>query len=509
MERRFRGPELTVPALVAGWADPEIFELAELADQVDLSGFTQHWRADGVGGVPYHPRLMLVTVWWCIRRQIRSPQQMAQHCRESVSLRMVWQRQRVPSAAALRRFLAGHLEGWQRVMVSQLAVCDQAGLVDVSLTATDSTPMAVPAALSKTLTAPRITVLIDQAEQQLAALRTRTAHLAAHDPAEFVESSTKLHRAEQLLLVRLTRLHTAETVARERATDLAKPGGRDWRSRTRTWQSRVDKHSADLAAMTERQQQAVADYHAKVDAGRKPPGPAPQPPEQHPHIRQKTQALHRAQARLAAAQTTSNDHPGNTPAARANTTDPDARILKGKNTTTWVLGRLLTLTVTTGQLILAALLSPAGNDHPGLHPNLAAAATNTRAAGITQPFGHHLADNGFANTTTFTTPPPGGGTLLIAVTNEHDQTRNRQPTTIASQARQQMADRLATPQGHTLYTRRSPMIEPVFAHLLRTDRRLHTRGHPHQHTEILALTTTYNAHKYLRHHHKPPTQTST
>lgn len=498
-----------VPAPVAGWADPDIFRLMALADRVDVSGFAEDWRADGVGGVPYDPRLMLVTVWWCVHRQIRSPGQMAQQCRESVSLRMVWRRGRVPSAAALRRFLTGHRTGWQRVAVSLLSVCDQAGLVDVSVTATDSTPMAAPAALSKTLTAPRITVLIDQAEQQLATLRTRIAQLAAADPAAFVASGATLNRAEQLLLVRLARLHRAETRARERAADLAKPAGRDWRSRVLTWQSRVDKHTTDLAAMTERQQQAVSDYQAKVDAGRKPPGPAPQPPEQHPRIRDKTEALHRAQARLAAAQAAAGERHGNTSAARANTTDPDSRILKGKNTTTWVLGALLTITVALGQFILAGLLSPAGNDSGGLYPNLQAAADNRHAAGITQPFGHHLADNGFANTTAFTTPPPGGGTLLVAVTNEHDQTRNQQPETIASQARQQMATRLATPEGRTLYARRSPMIEPVFAHLLRTDRRLHTRGHTSQHNEILALTTTYNAHKYLRHRHKPPTRTST
>jgi len=79
---------------------------------VDVSGFVEDWRADGVGGVPYDPRLMLVTVWWCVHRQIRSPQQMARQCRESVSLRMVWRRGRVPSAASLRRFLTGHRTGW-------------------------------------------------------------------------------------------------------------------------------------------------------------------------------------------------------------------------------------------------------------------------------------------------------------------------------------------------------------------------------------------------------------
>lgn len=499
MGRRFRGPELVVPQPVAGWADPAVFRWVELAGRVDVSGFEQDWRADGVGGVPYDPRLMLVTVWWCYRRQIRSPQQMAAQCRESVSLRMVWQRDRVPSAAALRRFVGGHHEGWRRVAVSLLAVCDQAELVDLSVTATDSTPMAAPAALAKTSTAPRITVLIDRLEQELALVRDTIARLAAADPAEFVESCDRLYRAEQFLLVRLGRARAAETAARAVKIDL-----RDLRGSVECWQDRVDKHTADLAAMRTRQQQACDAYQAKVAAGRKPKGTAPRAPDEHPHIRDKTEALRRAQARLAAAQTTPTDRTRDGP-ARANLTDPDSRILKGKNTTTWVLGALLTLTVTAGQIILAAQLSRAGNDHPGLLPNLTETATNCTAAGITQPFGHHLADNGFASTAVFTTPPPTGGTLLIAVTNEHDQTNGRQQAT-RPEAHHQMAARLATPEGHALYKRRSPMIEPVFAHLLRTDRHLHTRGSTTQHTETLALITAYNAHKYLR-RHQSPTQT--
>src|SRR5687768_9002535 len=165
-----------------------------------------------------------------------------------------------------------------RVVVSLLAACDQAGLIDVSITATDSTPMAAPAALGKTLTPPRIPVLIEPAEQELAALPTGITDLARADPAAFVASGATLPAAEQLLLVRLARLRAAETRARERAADLAKPGSRDRRSRILTWQSRVDKRTAELAAMTERQQQAVSEYQTKVDAGHKPPGPAPRPP---------------------------------------------------------------------------------------------------------------------------------------------------------------------------------------------------------------------------------------
>lgn len=491
-----------MPPPVALWADPEVFRWVQFVGRLDMSGFELDLRADGVGGVPYDQRLMLVTVWWCYRQQIRSPQRMAVQCRESVSLRMVWQRDRVPSASALRRFVSGHAEGWRRLGVSLLKVCDEAGLVDVSVTATDSTPMAAPAALSKMATAPEITILIDQVQQQLAGLRDRIARSAADDPDGFLDGCARTHRAEQLLLVRLQRLRTAETAARQRLDEIT-VRGRGTLVAVRRWQARVDKHTADLAAMLARRQQACDAYQAKVAAGRKPRGPAPHQPADHPRIRDKVEALRRAQARLDAARSTPADQLQHGPAAHVSTTDPGSRILKGKpHTAPWILGGLLTLTVAVGQIILAGLLSPHGNDHPGLLPNLTQTAANCHAAGITQPFGHHLADNGFASNTVFTTAPPGGGTLLVCTTNDHDHTRGRQPTAI-SPARQHMTAHLATPEGRALYARRSPMIEPVFAHLLRTDRHLHTRG-TSQHTETLALTTAYNAHKYLR-RHKPPT----
>lgn len=473
---------------MCGWADPQVFRLVELVERLDVSGIEACYRADGVGGVPYDPRLMLVTVMWCYRHQIRGAEQIARACREQVSLRVVWQRDRVPSSAAVRRFIAR--PGWQQVFTSLLAECDRAGLVDVSLTATDSSPVAVSAALPKTVSAARITVLIDDAERELAGLRSRLAALSDDDAGvgEFVETGCgALRRAEQLLLVRINRLHQAEATARQRAR-LAGEGGRQ---RVRAWQARVDKHHAELAAMTSAQQQKVAAYQARVAAGNKPRGPAPRPPAEHPKIKAKQAALHTAQTRLAAAHEHARDGPAT---AQVSPTDPTARILKGKNTIRWVLGRLLTLTVTSNQLILAGLLSPHANDFAGLFPNLAATAANCTQAGITGPFGHHLADAGFASPHALTHPAPIDGTLLICVSNEHDQTRTT--TTTSRSHRQHMADQLSTPDNQARYRRRTPMIEPVFAHLLRTDRRLHTRGTT-QNNEILALATTYNAGKYL------------
>lgn len=158
------------------------------------------------------------------------------------------------------------------------------------------------------------------------------------------------------------------------------------------------------------------------------------------------------------------------------------------------------ITVGGGQIILSAGTHPSGNDQGGLHPSLKTAADNCRSAGVTTAMRAHLADAGFASTATFTTPAPTGGTLYVAVTNETNQTSeepNNPPK--LPQGHQEMADRLATPQGRALYKRRSQMVEPVFSQLFtRGGRHLHTRGSAAE-TELTIMVCTHNSLKYIRH----------
>jgi transposase len=487
MGYHFRGREQAVPEEIRRWADAGVWKLVEVVEQVDVSGFEQDYRADGSGGQPYDPRLMLVSVWWCYQHGVRGPQEIARSCREQVSLRMVWGREQVPSAATFRRFIGGHPQGWQRVQVVSVALCAQAGLVDVTTTATDSTPVDSPAGLSTVESGARLTVAVAQLNERLVALRAEAAQAAQQGCVELL--CDKLRRAEARLLNRLARLRAAEAQARARdaQAEAIHPHAEQ------IWVGRIERHEHTLAQMIARQQQAVEAYQAKVAAGHKPRGGPPCTPEQHAHIRAKTAALARAREKLAAARA----HPTRRRlATRVAPADPQARIVKGKNTTTWVLGLLLTLTVALGQVILAGILSPLGNDAGGLHPNLAAAAACAQQAGITQIPLHHLADGGFASEQTFTTASPFGGQLYINVPTD-DQTRH--PSS-ATAARHHMAERLHSEQGQRIYRLRAPTIEPVFAHLLRTDRRLHTHG-PAQHTEILAITSAYNIGKYLRYRH--------
>lgn len=122
----------------------------------------------------------------------------------------------------------------------------------------------------------------------------------------------------------------------------------------------------------------------------------------------------------------------------------------------------------------------------------------------------HLADSGYASTTTFTTPTEG--ILLIATSrttptpqpdDEPAGTPGGSDThhthTIHQPAWQTMTDRLNNPAGKPLYHRRASKIEPVFAQLFRHgDRSLHHRDAA-AHTEITLLATAHNAGKFITH----------
>lgn len=502
MVYHFRGPQGPLPALMEETADrdPALWDLLDLVDRLDLSGFERLYRADGSGGQPYDPRLMVVSVWWCYRRGVRSPAAIASDCHSQIALRVLWGGSRTPSCSTVQRFIQRHRRGWEQINIAVLRACDQAGLIDVTTTATDSTPLAAPAALSANRSLARVRLQISQAEQELAQIIDRVHRLGADaragDTTGFIDQGCgELLRQERRLRLRLARLRAAENIAQRR--DQHRPA----RSPPlRALLTRIDNHHHDLAAMTAKQQQACDIYQAKVASGRKPRGPAPRAPAEHPHIRAKQDALTKAHTRLAALPP---EQPA-MPVTRVNLTAPTSRILKGKNTTTWVQGDLLTITVGAGQIILAAQLPDAGNDRTTLHPHLHIVASTCHQAGITGPMTRHLADAGYGSETVFTTPTATGGTLYIAVTNEHAQTSTDPPTTTdTNTGRQQMTARLATPEGAAIYRRRGPMVEPVFAQLLHGNRHLHTRG-PAKHTEVIALASGHNANKYLRTATPPP-----
>ena len=161
---------------------------------------------------------------------------------------------------------------------------------------------------------------------------------------------------------------------------------------------------------------------------------------------------------------------------KANTTDLASRVMPAKKGGFDQLYNLQAL-AGRGQVILAIGTHDSPADVAALHPLLAAGAANLAAAGLADTIGTALFDAGYASAANFTAGCDAG--LYVAVTRESAQAGPDPagPDPAARQSWQQMAAKLATPDGQALYKQRKAIIEPVFAQLFaRFGRHLHYRG---------------------------------
>jgi hypothetical protein len=226
----------------------------------------------------------------------------------------------------------------------------------------------------------------------------------------------------------------------------------------------------------------VADYQAraaaKAAAGRRkrPVGRAPVPADRHTVVRRERAAAAKAQHALAAAQAAPATAAPPAKPPKASTTDPASAVMPTKK---GGFDQLHNAQVLAGKHQVIYAIATHGNPTGtgALHPLLAKARANLDTAGIHDPIGTALFDAGYASEDNFTTECEPE--LYVAITKEARQTgrlRDGHKPATMKQSWQQMAARLDTPEGKTLYKQRAGIIEPVFAQLFsRLGRDLHYR----------------------------------
>jgi transposase len=278
--------------------DASIWRVWDLVDRLDLSLFERAFRADGSGGRPYDPRLVVTAVVSCYLRGVRSPSRIAADCRDRVELVVVLGG-RTPSEATIRRWISRHPGAWQGVQSEVLAACAGEGLVEVAVTATDGSPVAASAALSANRSLAWLDRRITGLQQDLTDLAGQHEQATDGLPAPggvsaFIAQVCDIGRhREQHLRDRLAQLHAARAVAVTRGRELA--GEPD---RLHRLQDRVDRHMTTLTAMITAQRAKLAARAARDARGERVPGPRPTPVEHDRHIHQQWQALNTARAKL-------------------------------------------------------------------------------------------------------------------------------------------------------------------------------------------------------------------
>jgi transposase len=480
--------------------------------QMDLSAFLSAYRRDGQGAAAYHPAVMVALLLYCYCKGVRSSRAIETASHDDVGARVILGN-RHPDHATVARFVERHQQQMRPLFVRVLAQCAKQGLVTVDVVAADGTKVKANASMKATVTAEELDLDIAELEAVLAAEvdewfaqaqredATDEALLdtgdgdgdpgspAAPSPmSRLVDTIARRYAAQAKL--------AAEEQARRDLAEAERQDNIDTKTRLLARaEAAYEREQRTQQAKIDAYQQRYADKKAAGNTAA-PLGPAPIPVTEHTHVRKAATRVQRARNRLAQAITAEPVLPAKP--LTVNTTDPGSRIMLGKKKE-FLQARNLQALGNSRQILLAIGTHDNPADVGALHPLLQAGRANLDAAGVTDRIGDALADSGYASTANFTTVCEP--TLYIAVTNEARQTGRRKdaaPKAIGKEW-QQMADRLATPDGKALYKRRGAIIEPIFAQLFqRLGRTLNYRGE-FVDAELQLWGSSHNLLKLFRH----------
>jgi len=136
------GQEALLPADMRSWLPPGhlTWQVTGAVGELDLSGFTAAYRADGQGQAPYDPAMMLALVLYCYFKGIRSSRRIAAACVDDVGAIVICGGAR-PSHQAVAVFIRRHRGEVRRLFVQVLSLLAAGGAVGGQVAAVDGSPV--------------------------------------------------------------------------------------------------------------------------------------------------------------------------------------------------------------------------------------------------------------------------------------------------------------------------------------------------------------------------------
>ena len=438
------------------WLDEDhlAWFVIEAVDELDLEPFYGAYRADGHGAAAHQPKMMvgLFAYAYCVGE--RSSRGIERRCREDVAFRVICANQE-PDHATIARFRVRHQEALAELFGQVLGLCAKAGLVEVGVLAVDGSKFRAAASDGAIRAYQEIAaeVLAEAAEAD-AAEDERYGDARGDELPEHLRS----HGGRRAWLREAKRRLDAERAAKR------EPVPRDREERLELCHRRlVEDWRAE-----HRGNRAYEAYRARgvMKDGRRFGAP-PKPYEPTPK-----------------------------PEGKINTTDPDARRMKfGRNFIPAFNAQAVT---TEEQIIVAAELTTEGGDFEQLCPMVSSAERELEKASVKERPGVIVADAGYWSNDHIDALRERGMTPIVAP----DTTRNRPRKTRLGGPYDFMRRVLATERGGALYSKRMPMVEPVFAQI-KANRRIDSfkrRGRAAALSEWRLIAATHNLLKLHRHH---------
>jgi transposase len=419
---------------------------------LDTSTFHQGRRLGGVGRRGYDPDMLLALLIYAYANGERSSRRIERLCELDVACRVVCGNLK-PDHTVIARFRSENEVAFRMLFSQVVALCVAEGMGGLGVLAIDGTKIEADASRLSNRTRDQIAVevdrIVDEAKRTDAEEDERLGDGRGDElPPEWADP-----------VGRVERLRRALNQLDEMTADALDESG---------IAERVAKAETHLEEARAHQQAKVDAYQKQMSEGRKPTGRPPLPVDERSTTRQAEDRLARAKAAHAEAVKRAK-HTNRGHQRKANTTDPDSRLMRSKGT--WVQGYNAQAAVTEDGIVVAAAVTNQVSDAALLHP-LIDQAQDLTAAGGSQRIEAVVADAGYwseANITINDNPQPDDPeppVLLIPPQgfNIRDAEPGPPPLDDARPA-ETMRHRLSTPEGKTLYAKRSAQAESPFGHL--------------------------------------------
>ena len=489
-----------------------VWFVLDVVDQIDTSAFHRRDVNAGSGRAAFDPDMLLALLLYAYCQQVRSSRQIERLCEVDVAFRVICA-QDVPDHATIARFRQRNDAGFKVLFVEVLTLAARAGLGRFGTIAIDGTKIAANASVDanrdRDWLRGQVQAILAEADQVDAAEDAEHGSARGDElPPELADPGSRSARI-RAALAELDEQDRAEQARAEQRDREQAIKAVQWIAQFTAGAPQIGCPPAgtdqvELARL--RLDRLVQAQQAKIDTHRGT-GRPPAPVEDHHLVRQARAALARALTKAAEAPSTpqpSTPQPSTpAPARRANTTDPQSRLMPTRRG--WIQGYNVQLAVTADQLIVATGVGQHTVDTAELVPMMAAAEKAAdhfgQVTGTDTTIGTVLADAGYANPTNLTAPGPDRLIALGKGYRQHRDATNRpargQPSPSTS-PRQVMDHRLRTEAGAALYKRRAATVEPAIGNLKKIIDRFSRRGLPAATGEIDLATSAFNLLKIYR-----------
>jgi transposase len=430
----------------------------DAVETLDLTALISAYPRGGPGRRAYDPTMMLTLLIYAYAVGQTSSRGIERACGHDVAFRVITANQ-VPDHDTIAAFRVRHRGVFTELFIDVLRVCRAAGLGSVGTISVDGSKVAANASSRRNRTAAGI----EKARAELGepapgdpdlagAVEERLGQADSTDAAEDDEHGRGRRGdepPEEMNDATSRRARLAQAAAQVAAQKAAAEAAAA---------ARRARHEAQLAA-----REAHRAAHGRFPKGRPPTEPRTAP-----------------------------DRP-----ARANTTDPDSRVLRTAQG--FLQGFNSQAVVSDDQLVIAVEVVDQANDAGLLAPMTAAALANLAAAGIDDPVTTVLADTGYftaADINALNTAHQQGRGPLPLVPPTRDALRDpdqQQPPRQESRVRRAMRERLTEPEHRERYRRRGITVEPVFGQIKsRISSRFRLRGLDNVRAELALIATAHN-----------------